>query len=123
MASCQVGFSLRTSQTAPFGEQSNYINFIVHFSAHGVRHGVPYMGDNYIDVTFQVLSSSIKIILGIFCSILAYLAGLKVSICKILYFCMFSNLVLMDSSLSNVLFDSKDSSISTRLFDLLSLIV
>jgi len=23
-------------------------------SAHGVRHGVPYMGDNYIDVTFQI---------------------------------------------------------------------
>merc|ERR1719367_1068928 len=23
-------------------------------SAYGVRHGVPYMGDNYIDVTFQI---------------------------------------------------------------------
>ena len=28
--------------------------FETFFSAHGVRHGVPFMGDNYIDVTFQV---------------------------------------------------------------------
>ena len=31
------------------------------FSAHGVRHRVPYMGDNYIDVTFQVKTNFKKL--------------------------------------------------------------